>query len=52
MFRYRLRTLLVLTILGPPALWGAWLLLDSLRPSPPPPEKEIYRGHRFILDVF
>ena len=51
--RYSLRTLLILTTLGPPAISAAWLWWDSMRPKPLPPDKPYYiGGQRFILDVF
>ncbi len=50
--RFRLRTLMILLAVGPPLLWAAWLLWDSLRPSPPPPDKGYYMSHKILFDVF
>jgi hypothetical protein len=34
--RYRLRTLLIVLALGPPAIWAVWTLLPPLEPELPP----------------
>jgi len=50
--RYRLRTLLILLAVGPMAIWAAWLLWESIRPTPEPPEPVINYGHKMQMDVF
>jgi hypothetical protein len=42
-------TLLIVLALGPPLLWAAWMVWDSLRREPPPVEYNI--GHVLQLDV-
>ena len=52
--RYRLRTLLILTILGPPALAGAWLvapqLLEAYREWRRPPPVTFTVTPRIIIE--
>jgi hypothetical protein len=31
--RYRLRTLLIVLALGPPLIWGGWLVREAIRPK-------------------
>jgi hypothetical protein len=47
--RFHLRTLLIVLALGPPLLWAAWMVWDSLRREPPPVENNV--GHVLQLDV-
>ena len=37
MFRFRLRSLLIVLALGPPLLWAVWLLWPPPKPEPLPP---------------
>ena len=34
--RFRLRTLLIVLALGPPLIWGGWLVREALKPVDPP----------------
>ena len=36
MFRYKLRTLLIVLALGPPLIWGAWVFWPPPKPEPLP----------------
>ena len=49
MFRYRLRTLLLLTILGPPLLAGAWFAITSRAISPATDGWEPCTGFEFEI---
>jgi hypothetical protein len=33
--RFRLRTLLIVLALGPPLIWGGWLVREALKPLDP-----------------